>query len=139
MKKLWASSFLAVIASCSNTQEIDCNDLVGTWSGERYDFSMESTVSMVSTYKSDGTFRVQFSYTDGEQEVSQRESGYWTCDSDELVKNTILVNMTAIDAEETYRIVELSPSYLKTRLLKFDCSQGVGDCLGVVSEFQRLP
>ncbi len=96
MKFLATVILIASSAVCNAGETHNCDDLVGWWQGERFEYEVGENVSETSVFLPNGEFFVQFDMDDGINKRTQYESGRWQCDGDKLIIATTSVNQQSI-------------------------------------------
>lgn len=129
-----------VILSCQEALgvEIDCNNLIGTWSGISEEETLNSNKVFFSTFRENGTFSIDFSFTSKQTDIRQVEQGYWTCENDLVALNTRKVKTEDVNYIELYRYIELTPTYRKYQTVLESCDVIVGDCNGKIYESVKI-
>jgi hypothetical protein len=102
-----------VALSLGSYAGVNCEAIVGKWSGEIYNYEMQYRDTFFYEYKPEGTFAVTFSSQslDGSSsnkyvdEDGSRESGVWKCKNGNLITVTKNVNGNPVDgSKKVYKL-----------------------------------
>lgn len=138
--KILIAIFLLVGSTVSAAAESrNCDDLLGWWQGDRFEYDVNETVHETSVFLADGRFYVQFDLDNGVSQRTQYEAGRWQCDGDQLILATTSVNNQPILNIAIYELLELNSAYIKVALESTDCSLVYGQCEGAVHEAIKIP
>ncbi len=130
---------LLLYSTCSfSDTKFNCSDLIGTWQGMDYQYSLASQRKSITKYSEKGIFNITFSYDDGITKKTSSEEGLWECDGHFVTIFTTSVDGKPAKYKDTYRLIELNSSYKKYTPVNVDCTTIEGDCKGVVFEETKL-
>lgn len=124
---------------CSAAENYDCDDLVGWWQGERFEYEVGENIAETSVFLPNGMFYVQFDMDNGLNQRTQYESGRWECDGDKLILATTALKGQSFLNIAIYDILELNTTYIKVALESTDCSLVYGQCEEAVHEAIKIP
>lgn len=118
-----------------------CDDLVGTWQGDRFDSTVGAQRTMTVQFRADAIAIMQFVYDNGSEVTASTEFAMWSCDSGVLV---LVLDFGSFDSElrvpiDHYELFELNTSYVALRGIDIDCTGRYGDCGDIRYELIRLP
>lgn len=116
-----------------------CDNLIGTWSSERYDNTLSSKRRTIKAMEPDGSYWIKFIHDNGEEISEQQENGKWSCEG-----NTLSIEITQIDDTPVYfyNQFELSQANATVHTLKPiapNCASVIGDCsTDILLEYYRV-
>ncbi len=133
------TSLLFLLASNIGHANFDCQDLIGSWSNERFDKTLDKDRRTIETISDDGSFWIKFIYSDGDEITEREEHGTWECHRDSL---TISYNETNNRPEKfvtVYQIIALDKTHYKLRARNSNCENNYGDCgSDIIYEYFRV-
>lgn len=117
---------------------VDCDLLVGSWRSERFDQTLQTNRTAVSTFYADGRYYAKFAHENRHHEDTSSNSGNWRCAGDKLTVNITATDHVPDDDLHVYTILELTAKTLVIEVFQADCSRIDGDCAGVVFDLTRV-
>jgi len=116
-----------------------CADLVGMWSGGRYDSTLSSERRTIKAMNADGTYWVKFVHDNGGQISTQEESGKWTCKGDVLGIEINKIDEKSVYFYNEYQLVNPTAFFHSIRPVSPNCSAVIGDCSeDLLLEYRRV-
>lgn len=130
--------FLLFLSQEVLSLDINCNSLIGTWSGISEEESLDANKVFFSTFNENGSFSIDFSFTSKLSEIRQVEEGTWTCENDLVTLNTKKIEGVEVNYIELYKYKVLTPTYRKYQTVVASCDVIVGDCNGKIYESVKI-
>ncbi len=117
----------------------NCEDLIGSWSNERFDKTLNKERRTIATLNADGGFWVRFIYS-SEDNLSEKENqGTWACDGTNLTISINSLNAYGPAHTHVYEVLTLNHISYKLRTRDTNCGQVYGDCgREIIYEYFRV-
>ena len=135
MIALWI--LLAISAPAA--AQFNCDNLIGAWSGDRFDETLSSDRRVINTMTEDGKFWIKFTYNDGNDVSEYIQHGKCSCDGEMLYVEIHKSEGGSVDYRYAYRLIKVRPSYHSFADDNPSCSGKIGDCYpGISWEYFRI-
>ena len=139
MRASWAWLAILICGSAHAERLAQCDDLVGTWVNQRFEYSLGAHRTAISHYAKDGSHSARFTYEQQASHFDQLETGRWRCAGDQLTIFVDFIDDAPVSISHTYRIEQLSADSLIISTSVEDCSSINGDCDNLVFQAFRVP
>ena len=137
--KLLPLIFILFGFSSYASADLNCNDLVGSWSSERHDTSLNSDRRTIKALNPDGSYWVKFIHDNGTDITEQEEHGTWTCDGKVLGIKIHKIDDNTVSFYNTFSLLRLNTSFHSMKPIAPNCSTVLGDCSSeIVLEYYRV-
>jgi len=117
----------------------DCDDLLGSWQGDRFDNAAQSQRKNTATFLDSSTVYLNFEYDDGNSKSYAFSYASWSCDGYVLTITHQPSEPGAKMFVDTFEIIDLNSSYFVFREFGLDCEGRYGDCGDITYETIRIP
>ena len=119
--------------------DLNCSDLIGSWSSERHDTSLNSDRRTIKALNPDGSYWIKFIHDNGTETTVQEEHGTWTCDGKILGIKIDKIDENSVSFHNTFSLLQLSTSFHSMKPITPNCSNVLGDCSSdIVLEYYRV-
>jgi hypothetical protein len=127
MMRIFALLILFAISSPA-AAKFNCDNLIGAWTGDRFDKTLSSDRRVINTMSEDGNFWIKFIYNDGNSITEYIQYGNWFCDGETLHVEIKAFEGGPVAHRYAYRLIEVRPSYHSFADDNPPCQGMHGDC-----------
>jgi hypothetical protein len=119
--------------------DLNCDDLIGSWSSERHDASLDSDRRTIKALNPDGSYWIKFIHDSGSAVTEQEEYGTWICDGNVLGIKIDRIDDQSVSFYNTFRLLELNASFHSIKPIAPNCASVLGDCSAdLLLEYYRV-
>lgn len=125
--------------SSNASAEFNCRDLIGSWSSERHDATLNSDRRTIKALNPDGSYWIRFIHDNGTEITEQEEHGSWTCDGNILGIAIHKIDDKSVSFYNTFSLLALNTSFHSIKPVAPNCSNVLGDCSADIElEYHRV-
>lgn len=134
------SLFILLLGYSSHASaDLNCDDLIGSWSSERHDTSLSSDRRTIKALNPDGSYWIKFIHDNGTETTQQEERGTWTCDGNVLGIKINKIDDKSVSFYNTFNLLQLSTTFHSMKPIAPNCATVLGDCSAdIVLEYYRV-